>query len=92
MKQESVQQLTAAERKVLVALATFQIPTGPGVLGKKVWGKPRVKPQAYAMTAGKMLTALEKKGLAYWDPGISEYDAMDGWVISPKGRRILEES
>ena len=83
-------ELTEAQWKVLEALAKFNIPTGPGVLGKKVWGKPRIPPQAYAMTCGKVLSALEKKGLAYWDPGIFE-DAMTGWVITGTGKRVLEQ-
>jgi hypothetical protein len=82
--------LTQAQRKVLAELAKFNIPTGPGVLGKKVWGKPRVPPQGYAMTCGKVLNALEKLGLAYWDPGIFE-DAMTGWVITRRGERFLKE-
>jgi hypothetical protein len=83
--------LTVAQRRVLAALAEFNIRIGPGTLGQRVWGKPHVSPQAYAMTCGKMLHTLEDLGLVRWDTGISSYD-MYGWEITAKGRRALEES
>lgn len=82
--------LTAAQRKVLAALAELDIRVGPGTLGQQVWGKPYVPPQAYAMTCGKMLSTLEKMGLVRWDTGVFTHD-MYGWEITAKGRRALED-
>jgi hypothetical protein len=88
--------LTHAQTKVLEVLyddhKKFNRLLGPGSIGEMVWaGGNSRQPQAYARTAGKVLNALQTKGLASYSVEDFGFYKNWGWGITDEGVREFEE-
>ena len=92
-------ELTEAQKKVLLHMAQYKdtMLLGPGGIGAGALAKPdsvQRKPQAYARVAGKVLNALQKKGLVgYVTDRDLIYDLPGdwGWQLSVAGRALVKE-
>lgn len=84
--------LTDAQRKILAAVPVDGMPPGAGFIGQRVYGHraPWRKAQAWARTAGRILNQLRDLGLVRW--GNRRPGWTTGWLITGKGRKILNES
>lgn len=76
----TVRLLSPIEKRMLALLDRTR-PERPGNLGQKLWGKhgDRKSPARFARSAGRVLNALRKKGLAEWIV-TSDRNRDWGWV------------